>query len=138
MTHVAPLFPYARNFYFSCCVQFSFLQKQFKICNAIKLLRDEIVRFWTPLPLSSSCKRCETPEFGRGTSLYCNNEQCSPGKYIIKRKLRLESNTWQWQRLRIRLNSMLIQGKKSFSLLKRILHYTRCTMTESRLKILHF
>jgi len=25
------------------------------------------------------------------------------------------------------------QGEKSFSLLKRILHYTRCTMTESRL-----
>jgi len=25
------------------------------------------------------------------------------------------------------------EGKKSFSLLKRILHYTRCTMTESRL-----
>ena len=24
-------------------------------------------------------------------------------------------------------------GEKSFSLLKRILHYTRCTMTESRL-----
>ena len=28
---------------------------------------------------------------------------------------------------------MLIQGEKSFSLLKRILHYIRCTMTESRL-----
>ena len=56
-----------------------------------------------------------------------------PGKYKIKRKLRLKSNTWQWQRLRICLNSLLIQGKKSFSLLKRILHYTRCTMTESRL-----
>ena len=28
---------------------------------------------------------------------------------------------------------MLIQGEKSVSLLKRILHYTRCTMTESRL-----
>ena len=25
------------------------------------------------------------------------------------------------------------QGEKSFSLLKRILHYTRCTLTESRL-----
>ena len=25
------------------------------------------------------------------------------------------------------------QGEKSFSLLKRLLHYTRCTMTESRL-----
>ena len=25
------------------------------------------------------------------------------------------------------------EGKRSFSLLKRILHYTRCTMTESRL-----
>ena len=25
------------------------------------------------------------------------------------------------------------QGEKSFNLLKRILHYTRCTMTESRL-----
>ena len=25
------------------------------------------------------------------------------------------------------------QGEKSFTLLKRILHYTRCTMTESRL-----
>ena len=25
------------------------------------------------------------------------------------------------------------QGEKSFSLLKRILHYTKCTMTESRL-----
>ena len=56
-----------------------------------------------------------------------------PGKYKIKRKLRLKSNTWQWQRLRICLNSLLIQGEKSFSLLKRILHYTRCTMTESRL-----
>ena len=53
-------------------------------------------------------------------------------KIKIKRKLRLESNTWQWQRLRICLNSLLIQ-EKSFSLLKRILHYTRCTMTESRL-----
>jgi len=31
------------------------------------------------------------------------------------------------------LNSLLIQGEKSVSLLKRILHYTRCTMTESRL-----
>ena len=31
------------------------------------------------------------------------------------------------------LNSLLIQGEKSFSLLKRILHYTRCTMTVSRL-----
>ena len=31
------------------------------------------------------------------------------------------------------LNSLLIQGEKSFSLLKRILLYTRCTMTESRL-----
>ena len=30
-------------------------------------------------------------------------------------------------------DSLLIQGEKSFSLLKRILHYTRCTMTESRL-----
>ena len=28
------------------------------------------------------------------------------------------------------------EGKRSFSLLKRILHYTRCTMTESR-PILH-
>ena len=56
-----------------------------------------------------------------------------PGKYKIKRKLRLKSNTWQWQRLRICLNSLLIQGEKSFSLSKRILHYTRCTMTESRL-----
>ena len=27
----------------------------------------------------------------------------------------------------------LNEGKRSFSLLKRILHYTRCTMTESRL-----
>ena len=54
-------------------------------------------------------------------------------KIKIKRKLRLESNTWHWQRLRICLNSLLIQGEKSFSLLKRILHYTRCTMTESRL-----
>ena len=54
-------------------------------------------------------------------------------KYRIKRKLRLESNTWLWQRLRICLNSLLLQGEKSFSLLKRILHYTRCTMTESRL-----
>ena len=54
-----------------------------------------------------------------------------PGKYKIKRKLRL--NTWQWQRLRICLNSLLIQGERSVSLLKRILHYTRCTMTESRL-----
>ena len=65
-----------------------------------------------------------------------------PGKYKIKRKLRLKSNTWQWQRLRICLNSLLIQGERSFSLLKRILHYTRCTMTESRfndlaLKALH-
>ena len=101
--------------------------------NAIKLLRDEIVTFWTPLPLSSSCKRCEPPEVGRGTSLYCNNEQCSSGKYKIKRKLRFKSNTWPWQRLRICLNSLLKQGEKSFSLLKRILHYTRCTMTESRL-----
>ena len=58
---------------------------------------------------------------------------CPPGKYKIKRKLRLKSNTWQWQRLRICLNSLLIHGEKSFSLLKRILHYTRCTMTESRL-----
>ena len=57
-----------------------------------------------------------------------------PGKYKIKRKLRLKSNTWQWQRLRICLNSLLIQEERSFSLLKRILHYTRCTMTESRLK----
>ena len=96
--------------------------------NAIKLLRDEIVTFWTPLPLSSSCKRCETPEVGRGTSLYCNNEQCSSGKYKIKRKLRFKSNTWPWQRLRICLNSLLKQGEKSFSLLKRILHYTRCTI----------
>ena len=56
-----------------------------------------------------------------------------PGKYKIKRKLRLKSNTWQWQRLRICLNSLLIKGEKSFSLLKRIIHYTRCTMTESRL-----
>ena len=56
-----------------------------------------------------------------------------PGKYKIKRKLRLKSNTWQWQRLRNCLNSLLIQGVRSFSLLKRILHYTRCTMTESRL-----
>ena len=56
-----------------------------------------------------------------------------PGKYNIKRKLHLKSNTGQWQRLRICLNSLLIQGEKSFSLLKRILHYTRCTMTESRL-----
>ena len=54
-------------------------------------------------------------------------------KYKIKRKHRLKSNTWQWQRLRICLNSLLIQGEKSFSLIKRILHYTRCTMTESRL-----
>ena len=54
-------------------------------------------------------------------------------KYKIKRKQRLKSNTWQWQRLRICLNSLLIQGEKSFSLLKRILHYTRCTMTDSRL-----
>ena len=54
-------------------------------------------------------------------------------KYKIKRKLRLESNNWQWQRLRICLNSLLIQGETSFSLLKRILHYTRCTKTESRL-----
>ena len=38
----------------------------------------------------------------------------------------LKSNTWQLQRLRICLNSLLIQGE-------RILHYTRCTMTESRL-----
>ena len=30
-------------------------------------------------------------------------------------------------------NSRLIQGEKSCSLLKRILHYTRCTMKESRL-----
>ena len=58
---------------------------------------------------------------------------CPPGKYKIKRKLRLKSNTWQWQRLRICLNSLLIQGEKSFSLLKRILHYTRCTMTKSKL-----
>ena len=29
--------------------------------------------------------------------------------------------------------SLLIQGERSFSLLKRILYYTRCTMTESRL-----
>ena len=56
-----------------------------------------------------------------------------PGKYKLKRKRRLKSNTWQWQRIRISLNSLLIQGEKSFSLLKRILHYTRCTMTESRL-----
>ena len=56
-----------------------------------------------------------------------------PGKYNIKRKLHLKSNTGQWQRLRICLNSLLIQGEKSFSFLKRILHYTRCTMTESRL-----
>ena len=56
-----------------------------------------------------------------------------PGKYKIKRKLSLKSNTLQWQRLRICLKSLLIQGEKSFSLLKRILHYTRCTMTESRL-----
>ena len=126
---MAPLFPYARNFNFSCRVQFTFLQKQFKIFNAIKLLRDEIVTFWTLLPLSSSCKRCETPEVGRGTSLSCHNEQCSSGKYKIKRKLRFKSNTWPWKRLRIYLNSLLKQGEKSFSLLKRILHYTRCTMT---------
>ena len=56
-----------------------------------------------------------------------------PCNYKIKRKLRLKSNTWQWQRLRIFLNSLLLQGEKSFSLLKRIIHYTRCTMTESRL-----
>ena len=56
-----------------------------------------------------------------------------PVKYKIKRKLRLKSNTWKWQRLSICMNSLLIQGEKSFSLLKRILHYTRCTMTESRL-----
>ena len=30
--------------------------------------------------------------------------------------------------------TVIIHGEKSFSLLKRILHYTRCTMTESRLK----
>ena len=41
-----------------------------------------------------------------------------PGKYKIKRKLRLKSNTWQRQKLRICLNSLLIQGEKSFSLLK--------------------
>ena len=58
-------------------------------------------------------------------------------KIKIKRKPRLESNTWQWKRLRICLNSLLIQGEKSFSLLKRILHYTRCTMTESRLNDLN-
>ena len=37
---------------------------------------------------------------------------CPPGKYKIKRKLRLKSNTWQWQRLRICLNSLLIQDKE--------------------------
>ena len=58
---------------------------------------------------------------------------CPPEKYKIKRKLRLKSNTWQGQRLKICLNSLLMQGEKSLSLLKRILHYTRCTMTESRL-----
>ena len=29
------------------------------------------------------------------------------------------------------------EGKRSFSLLKRILHYTRCTMTRADLTILH-
>ena len=41
-----------------------------------------------------------------------------PKKYKIRRKLRLKSNTWQWQWLRICLNSLLIQGEKSFSLLE--------------------
>ena len=61
-----------------------------------------------------------------------------PGKLKIKRKLRLKSNTWQWQRLRICWNSLLIQGERSFSLLKRILHYTRWKLwRRADLTILH-
>ena len=71
-----------------------------------------------------------------GTVAYLGGGSSSPapfGKYKIKRKLCLKSNTWQWQRLRICLNLLLKQGERRFSLLKRILYYTRCTMTESRL-----
>ena len=79
---------------------------------------------------SSPC--CPPGSSRRGTA--------PPGKYKIERKLSLKSNTWQWQRLRICLNSLLIQREKSSkenTSLHKMYYMTESWLNDLALKALH-